>query len=194
MISKAKITGKYFNRDLGTSASQQIEYQLWLSDSRGLRCNIPIFLTGMSSVTVSFPFQICLPMSERRETAIVTGAARGIGFAIARKLASRKTNVLLADIQENLCKNSAAKLAEEFGVDAVPFKADVTKEEDIIDMVDFATKRWGRLDWACNNAGVGELLEDNEDNVTSAQFDMYVRLSPQSQSSSSITSEADLFL
>jgi NAD(P)-dependent dehydrogenase (short-subunit alcohol dehydrogenase family) len=47
----------------------------------------------------------------------------------------------------------------------------MTNEGDIIGMVEEAVRRWGRLDWAANNAGTGEKLEDNEDDVTSSHFD-----------------------
>jgi NAD(P)-dependent dehydrogenase (short-subunit alcohol dehydrogenase family) len=110
-------------------------------------------------------------MSKRRESALVTGAARGIGFAIAKKLASRGINVLLADIEEELCNESAEQLRAEYKVDAIAIRADMTVEEDIKNMVEFAIQRWGRLDWAANNAGVGEQLDDDEEDVTGAQFD-----------------------
>lgn len=51
----------------------------------------------------------------------------------------------------------------------------MTKEVDIKGMLEPAVQRWGRLDWAANNAGTCELLEDNEDHMTAADFDrLYV--------------------
>lgn len=110
-------------------------------------------------------------MSSTRETAIVTGGAGGLGNAIARKLASRGINVLLADVQSNTGREAAARISGEFGVDAFFLHTDITKEEDVRKMVQAAVDRWGRLDWAVNNAGVSEKLADNEDGVTTAEFD-----------------------
>ncbi|KAH0837439.1 hypothetical protein AYO21_08961 [Fonsecaea monophora] len=111
-------------------------------------------------------------MSAReKETAIVTGGARGIGLAIARKLASRGINVLIADVREELGRESAEQITKDFGVEAVFIRADMRSEDDIKAMVDKAVSLWGRLDWAANNAGVGEAMDDNEDHVTREGFD-----------------------
>ncbi|KAJ3545759.1 hypothetical protein NM208_g2346 [Fusarium decemcellulare] len=105
-------------------------------------------------------------MASPREVALVTGAASGIGRAIARKMASRGVNVLIADIQHKPGEEAAAIIRNDFEVDAVFYKADMTREEDIKNMVQATVDRWGRLDWAANNAGRGEMLADNEDDVT----------------------------
>lgn len=115
-------------------------------------------------------------MASERETALVTGAARGIGLAIARKLASRGINVLIADVNERLGRESAAAISRDFGVDSFFQRADMTCEEDIKAMVEAVVQRWGKLDWAANNAGTGELLEDNEDCVTAEAFDKLYEL------------------
>lgn len=105
------------------------------------------------------------------EVAVVTGAASGIGLAIARKLASRGMNILMADINEKEGEEQAAAVRKAFAVDAVFHRADMSKENDIKCMVEAAVERWGRLDWAANNAGIGELLEDNEDHMDGEDFD-----------------------
>jgi len=123
-----------------------------------------------------FQTQLTEAMSTKIETAIVTGAASGIGRAIARKLASRGINILVVDIQKDVGSTTAASIAKEFNVDAVFHYADMTQEEDIKGMVHAAVSRWGRLDWAANNAGKGERLDDNEDHVTAADFDQLYHL------------------
>ncbi|KAH0841229.1 hypothetical protein AYO21_06890 [Fonsecaea monophora] len=115
-------------------------------------------------------------MATDKECAIVTGGARGIGLAIVRRLALRGINVLIADIRDELGREMARTLAEEFKVEVVYHHADMTKEDDIKGMVDAAIQRWGRLDWAANNAGTGELLEDHEDHMTGADFDRLYEL------------------
>lgn len=112
---------------------------------------------------------------EQRESAIVTGAAQGIGRAIARKLASRGINILIADIKDS-AEETAEAIAKEFEVETTFVQADMTNEEDIRNMVQEAVNRWGRLDWAVNNAGIGESLEENEEGVTAQSFDRIIAL------------------
>jgi meso-butanediol dehydrogenase/(S,S)-butanediol dehydrogenase/diacetyl reductase len=79
---------------------------------------------------------------------LITGAARGIGAASARRLASQGARLVLADLDGD----AVGKLAGELGGVAVP--ADVTRADDIARMVDEPYRRWGRLDVLFNNAGV----------------------------------------
>jgi meso-butanediol dehydrogenase/(S,S)-butanediol dehydrogenase/diacetyl reductase len=84
-------------------------------------------------------------------TILVTGAARGIGAACARRLAGEGARLVLADVDGP----GVEKLAGELGQFAV--RADVTRKADIERMVDEPYRRWGRLDVLFNNAGVVRL-------------------------------------
>ncbi|MFI5376894.1 MAG: SDR family NAD(P)-dependent oxidoreductase, partial [Candidatus Rokuibacteriota bacterium] len=81
-------------------------------------------------------------------TGLITGAARGIGAACARRLAGDGARLVLVDVDGP----GVEKLAAELGQVAV--RADVTKPDDIARMVDEPYRRWGRLDVLFNNAGV----------------------------------------
>jgi meso-butanediol dehydrogenase / (S,S)-butanediol dehydrogenase / diacetyl reductase len=81
-------------------------------------------------------------------TMLITGAARGIGAACARRLAGEGARLVLADVDGG----GVQKIADELGQVAV--QADVTRRDDIGRMVEEAYRRWGRLDVLFNNAGV----------------------------------------
>ncbi|KAJ5465323.1 3-oxoacyl-reductase [Penicillium daleae] len=111
----------------------------------------------------------------QRFGAIVTGGASGIGEATARKLASRGINVVIADLNDAHGRDLASEISSTYSVDAQFVTTDVTKEEDVKGMVDFAVQRWGRLDYAANCAGICvETARDEEVSVSTDIFDKYV--------------------
>lgn len=81
---------------------------------------------------------------------LVTGAAQGLGLAIATLFVARGAKVLMADINEDGVKEAAGKL----GDNAVPLRVDVTDEDSVAAMVAAATDAFGGLDVAVNNAGI----------------------------------------
>jgi len=95
------------------------------------------------------------------KVAIVTGASRGIGKAIAMGLARAGTHVVLAARSE-VAKagglegtiHDTAKAIESQGRQALPVKCDVTEEASVNAMVETAVARFGRVDVLVNNAGV----------------------------------------
>ena len=96
-------------------------------------------------------------------TVLITGAARGIGAACARRLAGDGAKLVLADVDGA----GVEKLAAELGQVAV--RADVTKPDDIARMIEEPYRRWGRLDVLFNNAGVIRVQPMFE--VTEAEWD-----------------------
>ena len=82
-------------------------------------------------------------------TAIVTGAARGIGAAIAQALAQAGANLVLADLDASV-HDIAATLPN-----ARALRADVTRPEDAEALAALAIAEFGRLDILVNNAGIG---------------------------------------
>src|SRR5436190_1994277 len=86
------------------------------------------------------------------KTAIVSGAASGIGLGIATALAEAGANVVMADIQKDAVEEAAHRLS---GTNkrVMPVRIDVTLEPSI-DALSEAEKNFGKLHIACNNAGV----------------------------------------
>ncbi|OAG36681.1 hypothetical protein AYO21_09065 [Fonsecaea monophora] len=104
-------------------------------------------------------------------SAIVTGGASGIGEAVATKLASRGVNVTIADLDTKAGEALAKKLESDFGAAAVFVRTDVSQEDDVKAMVEAAVKRFGRLDFAANCAGVSETVWHEEQSITTRDFD-----------------------
>ena len=83
---------------------------------------------------------------------VVTGAAQGIGFACARKLAEEGASVVLSDIKKAEGEAAAGLIAAEGG-SAHFIAADVTNESDCAGLMDGAAAKYGRIDGLLNNAG-----------------------------------------
>ena len=85
---------------------------------------------------------------------LITGGSRGIGKAIAKKLALHKANII---INYTSNENHALKIKEEreeYGVKCVLIKCDVSKSSDVENMIETAINEFGKIDILVNNAGV----------------------------------------
>ena len=89
-------------------------------------------------------------MSLSGRVALVTGGARGIGLAIARRLAADGARVALVDLD----KSAVEAAAGEFGAASMAVVADVTRTDEVERAVAVVDTRWGRLDIVVNNAGI----------------------------------------
>ena len=90
----------------------------------------------------------------RDRTAVITGAASGIGLELARRAAAEGMNLVLADIEAAKLDVAAASL----GIDAdriLARRTDVSREDEIVALADAAFARFGGVHLLCNNAGVG---------------------------------------
>lgn len=89
-------------------------------------------------------------------TAIVTGGAKGIGRAIVKELAKKGINVV---INYNTSKEQAEKLQRELidnGYKVEIYKADVSKREEVKELIEFTEKKFGNIDILVNNAGIDQ--------------------------------------
>ncbi len=89
------------------------------------------------------------------KSVLVTGAASGIGRAIAGKFAARGARLLLVDIDAAKGKAATAELRDQ-GAEAHFFESDVADASACMRMVDAARNLFGRLDAAVNNAGIAD--------------------------------------
>lgn len=95
--------------------------------------------------------------------AIITGAAQGIGKAIAKAFVAEGADLILADIDEARLAETAAELGQEALV------CDLSRKAEIDRLFARVTARWGGLDLLVNNAGVTHAAELNE--LTEEDFD-----------------------
>jgi len=85
--------------------------------------------------------------------AIVTGAGKGIGRGIALVFGSEGAKVLVVDVDEESGDKTVGKIRAAGG-EASFFRADVSREEDMMRMAEAALERYGRIDILCSNAGI----------------------------------------
>lgn len=106
-------------------------------------------------------------MKSINKAALVTGAGRGIGRAIALRLARDGFNVIVNDVNLDNA-NSVVNEIKEIGKESLAIQADVSKREEVYSMVNQVVQHFGRLDVMVSNAGIAQvktLLEVTEDEM-----------------------------
>lgn len=86
--------------------------------------------------------------------AIVTGASRGIGKAIALKLAQKGANVIVNFAGNSQAAEEVVNKITELGRQAYSFKANISNEAEVKAMIDFTIEKFGKIDILVNNAGI----------------------------------------
>ena len=87
-----------------------------------------------------------------QQVVLITGALTGIGRATAVAFANKGANVVVSGRHDDKGQELATELRA-LGAEAEFVRADVTKEDEVRDLVDNTVARFGRLDVAVNNAG-----------------------------------------
>lgn len=93
-------------------------------------------------------------MSLEGKTAIVTGAGRGIGRAIAETLAQRGCQMVIAEKQADLGEATAHEITSAYGKRSIALPVNVANLADVKEMVEKTLSEFGRVDILVNNAGV----------------------------------------
>jgi NAD(P)-dependent dehydrogenase (short-subunit alcohol dehydrogenase family) len=93
-------------------------------------------------------------MSLRGKAAVITGGGRGIGEAIARRLAEAGADLAIGDLNEQSAKETAEEMQRRFGVKTVAARLDVADSSSVASLAALAEQTYGRLDIWVNNAGV----------------------------------------
>ena len=91
---------------------------------------------------------------EEKQVVFVTGGSRGIGKAIALKYAENGYNIVINYISEKTDVNELKKEFDKYSVESLIIKADVSKVEEVENVVKKTIEKFGRIDVLVNNAGI----------------------------------------
>jgi NAD(P)-dependent dehydrogenase (short-subunit alcohol dehydrogenase family) len=86
------------------------------------------------------------------KVAIVTGAGAGIGYSVASEFAREGARVVIAELRPQKGKEAAAEIAKATGAEVICIPTDVSVEKDVLNMVQGAVEKFGRIDILVNNA------------------------------------------
>jgi NAD(P)-dependent dehydrogenase (short-subunit alcohol dehydrogenase family) len=104
----------------------------------------------------------------KRKTALVTGAAQGLGREIALALAKNGAELILSDIQY---PEATAGEVQETGRRWITVQADITDEDQVKTLAERAASEFGRVDILINNAGVSQLSYTATEDLSKAEWD-----------------------
>jgi 3-oxoacyl-[acyl-carrier protein] reductase len=97
------------------------------------------------------------------KVAIITGSSKGLGAATAEHFAKNNYNVVINYVSsEDKAKEVEEKIKSKYNVETLLIKADISKEEDVLKLLNETKNKWDRIDVLVNNAGIAidTTLED----------------------------------
>lgn len=104
----------------------------------------------------------------KERVAIVTGCSTGLGVQMARALASQGCKIVPIARRLEKLQEVAATITRDFGVETLPLRCDITKTQQVDDMVSQVMDHFGRIDILINNAGTGAVAPAED--ITDEQF------------------------
>ena len=116
-----------------------------------------------------------------RRVALITGAAGGLGGAIAEELAAKGFDLVLNDLVENDMLRQLCASLEVVGIRARPLAQDIGRVDELAVFVDKAHGVFGRLDCLVNNAGVSVLSRGDILDVSPESFDRCIAVNLRAQ-------------
>lgn len=103
------------------------------------------------------------------KTAIITGGANGIGKASCMMLAAHGAKVVVSDYNFDRANTTAKEISDLGGI-AIPLKCDVTKDEDLVNLVETTLKEFGSIEILVNNVGGGGAGKESPFQMEVSQF------------------------
>ena len=102
------------------------------------------------------------------QVAIVTGCSTGLGVQMAKALANQGCSIVAVARRQNLIDEVAVQIKEEYGVETLAVRCDITDTDMVNAMVDTVMEKFGRIDVLINNAGTGAVAPAED--ITDDQF------------------------
>ncbi len=100
--------------------------------------------------------------------AVVTGCSTGLGVQMAKALANQGCSIVAVARRQNLIDEVATQIKEEYGVETLAVRCDITDTDMVNAMVDTVLEKFGRIDVLINNAGTGAVAPAED--ITDDQF------------------------
>ncbi|MBQ2355858.1 MAG: SDR family oxidoreductase [Treponema sp.] len=108
------------------------------------------------------------------QTAIVTGCSTGLGVQMAKALANQGANIVAVARRVEMIEAVAAEIKNEFGVQTLAVRCDITDTQAVDDMVKKVMDTFGRIDILVNNAGTGAVAPAED--ITDEQFNNEINI------------------
>jgi len=110
-------------------------------------------------------------MQLKNKVAVITGAKQGIGLGIALAFAREGCNVVVSDISQADCEKAVKKM-QKHGIKTLAVACDVSKKNEVDNLINKTVKKFGKLDILVNNAGIFPFVPFSQ--MTEADWDKVI--------------------